>query len=80
MVLTVEDTGPGFPEWERDRIFDRYVRPDTQRGRDRGGAGRGLAIVRSIVTAHGGEISVRPARPHGSIFEIRLPRIARTPG
>jgi two-component system OmpR family sensor kinase len=76
VVLTVEDTGPGVPDSERERIFDRFFRPDTRRGRERGGAGLGLAIVRSIITAHGGEISVRPARPHGSIFEIRLPRIA----
>ncbi len=74
VVLTVEDTGPGVAEEDRERIFDRFFRPDTQRDRERGGAGLGLAIVRSIVTAHGGEISVRPARPHGSIFEIRLPR------
>ena len=76
VVLTVEDTGPGVPDSERERIFDRFFRPDSQRGREGGGAGLGLAIVRAIVTAHGGEISVRPARPHGSIFEIRLPRIA----
>ena len=74
VVLTVEDTGPGVPESERERIFDRFFRPDTERDRERGGAGLGLAIVQSIVAAHGGEISVRPARPHGAIFEIRLPR------
>lgn len=77
VVLTVEDTGPGVPESERERIFDRFFRLDTRRGRERGGAGLGLAIVRSIIAAHGGEISVRPARPHGSVFEVRLPRIAR---
>ncbi len=76
VVLTVEDTGPGVPEADRERVFDRFFRPDTQRDGSQSGAGLGLAIVRSIVTAHDGEISVRPARPHGSIFEIRLPRIA----
>lgn len=75
VFLTVEDTGPGVPESERERIFDRFFRPDTPDGREPGGAGLGLAIVRSIVAAHGGEVSVRPARPHGSIFEIRLPRV-----
>lgn len=73
VVLTVEDAGPGVPAADRDRVFDRFSRPDASRDRGLGGAGLGLAIVRSIVTAHGGEISVRPARPHGSIFEIRLP-------
>jgi two-component system OmpR family sensor kinase len=77
VVLTVEDTGPGVPEPERERIFDRFFRLDTRRGRERDGAGLGLAIVRSIVAAHGGEISVRPARPHGAVFEVRLPRIPR---
>jgi len=76
VVLTVEDSGPGVPESERERIFDRFFRPDTQRHREQGGAGLGLAIVRSIVAAHGGEVGVRPAQPHGSIFEIRLPRVA----
>ena len=75
-VLTVEDSGPGVPDSERERIFDRFFRPGPARDRTRGGAGLGLAIVRSIVAAHGGEISVRPTTPHGSIFEIRLPRIA----
>jgi len=74
VILTVEDSGPGIPEAERERIFDRFFRPDAPRDRRLGGAGLGLAIVRSIVTAHGGEISVRSALPHGSIFEIRLPQ------
>ena len=73
VVLTVEDTGPGVPIADRELVFDRFSRPDPSRERALGGAGLGLAIVRSIVTAHGGEISVRAAQPHGSIFEIRLP-------
>jgi two-component system, OmpR family, sensor kinase len=73
VLLTVEDTGPGVPPSERESVFDRFSRPDETRGRARGGAGLGLAIVRSIVTAHGGTVSLRSARPHGSIFEIRLP-------
>jgi two-component system OmpR family sensor kinase len=54
-------------------VFGRFARPDAARGADHGGAGLGLAIVRSIVTAHGGAISVRAAQPHGSVFEVRLP-------
>ena len=72
-VLTVEDAGPGVPEHERGVVFDRFFRPDESRGRDLGGAGLGLAIVRSIVTAHGGTVVLRAAQPHGSVFEIRLP-------
>ena len=74
VIVTVEDTGPGIPEAEREKIFERFFRTDGRRGREYGGAGLGLAITRSIVASHGGEISVRSARPHGSIFEIRLPR------
>ena len=72
-VLTVEDTGPGVPERDRDAVFDRFSRPDESRDRDLGGAGLGLAIVRSIVTAHGGTIKLRAAQPHGAVFEIHLP-------
>jgi signal transduction histidine kinase len=54
-------------------VFGRFARPDAARGREQGGAGLGLAIVRSIVTVHGGVISLRSAQPHGSIFEVRLP-------
>lgn len=79
IVLTVEDTGPGVPDADRELIFERFFRPATA-GTERGGAGLGLAIVRSIVTAHGGEVSVRPARPHGAVFELRLPRFDPTLG
>jgi two-component system, OmpR family, sensor kinase len=73
VILTVEDTGPGIADEDRELVFDRFARPDTARGREHGGAGLGLAIVRSIVAAHGGTISVRSANPHGSIFEVHLP-------
>jgi two-component system, OmpR family, sensor kinase len=73
VVLTVEDTGPGIADSDRELVFGRFARPDTTPGREDDGAGLGLAIVRSIVTAHGGTISVRPANPHGSIFEVHLP-------
>lgn len=72
-VLTVADAGPGIPTADRERIFDRFFRPDGGRSRDRGGAGLGLAIVRAIVTAHHGQVSVRDAQPHGAVFDVRLP-------
>jgi two-component system OmpR family sensor kinase len=72
VILTVEDTGPGIADADRELVFGRFTRPDAARGREEEGAGLGLAIVRSIVTAHGGTISVRSAQPHGSIFEVRL--------
>jgi two-component system OmpR family sensor kinase len=72
IVLTVEDTGPGIAAVDRELVFGRFARPDAVRG-EQGGAGLGLAIVRSIVTAHGGSIGIRSAHPHGAIFEVRLP-------
>jgi two-component system OmpR family sensor kinase len=75
-VLTVEDTGPGIPAADRELVFGRFSRPDAARGREQGGAGLGLAIVRSIVTAHGGVVAIRSARPHCAIFEVRLPLTA----
>jgi two-component system OmpR family sensor kinase len=73
VVLTVEDTGPGIAPADRELVFGRFARPDAAPGRENGSAGLGLAIVRSIVAAHGGAINIRSARPHGSIFEVRLP-------
>jgi two-component system OmpR family sensor kinase len=79
VVLTLEDRGPGIPEAERERIFDRFVRLDPARTRASGGAGLGLALARSIVVAHGGSIRYRPADPTGSIFEVSLPADRDTP-
>jgi two-component system OmpR family sensor kinase len=73
VVLTVEDDGPGIAAADREVVFGRFSRPDAARSREQGGAGLGLAIVRSIVTAHGGTIVIRSAQPHGAIFEVRLP-------
>ncbi|MFI5521691.1 sensor histidine kinase [Streptomyces platensis] len=68
-VLRVEDDGPGVPESERERIFERFVRLDDARARDDGGAGLGLAIARDVAVRHGGSLAVRT----GSVFELRLP-------
>jgi signal transduction histidine kinase len=70
----VTDSGPGVPEQDRERIFDRLVRLDAARGRDAesgglGGAGLGLAIARGVAHAHGGELRCVAA----STFELTLP-------
>jgi signal transduction histidine kinase len=72
-VLSVADDGPGVPEGERERVFERFVRLDDARTRDDGGAGLGLAIVREIVTRHGGTISLGQAPGGGALFTVRLP-------
>lgn len=73
-VLTIDDDGPGVPPEHRDEIFRRFTRLDDARGRDEGGVGLGLAIVRDIVRAHGGTVAIRSAPTGGARFEVRLPR------
>jgi len=72
-VLIVSDDGPGVPEAERERIFERFVRLDTDRARSAGGSGLGLAIVAEIVAAHGGTVVVEDAPGGGAGFVVRLP-------
>src|SRR5690606_40718649 len=62
-TLTVTDDGPGIPEEDRERVFDRFTRLDAGRSRDEGGAGLGLAIVRETVRAHGGTVHLEDASP-----------------
>jgi two-component system OmpR family sensor kinase len=74
VVLEVADSGPGVPAAEAERIFERFYRTDRSRTRSNGGVGLGLAIVRSVVEAHGGAVrySVRPGG--GSVFRVTFPR------
>jgi two-component system, OmpR family, sensor kinase len=77
--VLVTDTGPGVPEPDRERIFDRLVRLDDSRSRGstedtpRGGAGLGLAIARGIARAHGGDLRYLPRPAPGATFELTLP-------
>lgn len=71
--LEVGDTGIGVPEESQTKIFERFYRVDKARSRDVGGAGLGLSIVKSIVTAHGGSISVKSELGNGSIFRVEFP-------
>ncbi|MER6007578.1 sensor histidine kinase [Nonomuraea sp. NPDC051941] len=71
-VLTVTDDGPGIPEQDRERVFNRFTRLDSGRSRDEGGAGLGLAIVRETVRAHGGTVVLEDAAP-GLRAVVRLP-------
>ncbi|MDQ6726050.1 MAG: ATP-binding protein [Actinomycetota bacterium] len=70
--LVVADDGPGVPESERDRVFERFRRLDETRSRETGGTGLGLAIAREVVIAHGGSIAVESAEP-GARFVARFP-------
>ncbi len=72
--VTVTDGGPGVPEAERERIFDRLVRLDVGRSSGKG-VGLGLTIARGIARAHGGDVVCRAPAPgaRGAVFELTLP-------
>ncbi|WP_206489755.1 ATP-binding protein [Rhodococcus sp. KRD162] len=72
-VVSIDDDGPGVSMADRTRVFDRFVRLDSSRARDEGGAGLGLAIVADTVSAHGGSVRVTDSPAGGARFEIRLP-------
>ncbi|NQX10142.1 HAMP domain-containing histidine kinase [Microbacteriaceae bacterium VKM Ac-2855] len=74
VLVLVEDDGPGIPEAERDRIFDRLVRLDSARNRSGGGSGLGLPIARGLARAMGGELECLPGSV-GARFRMVLPRV-----
>lgn len=71
--VTIQDFGPGIPEVEQARIFDRFYRVDKARQRKSGGTGLGLAIAKSIMEAHKGKLFVSSVVGQGSIFTMQLP-------
>jgi NtrC-family two-component system sensor histidine kinase KinB len=72
LSIAVEDSGPGIPEGEKARIFEPFAQSAI--AEEIGGAGLGLAIVRSIVHTHGGTIALASEANHGTCFTIELPR------
>lgn len=77
LVIKVSDTGIGISDSDMGRVFERFYRTDKARSQ-KGGTGIGLAIVKHIVEAHGGNAEVRSREGHGSTFSIRLPLHSRS--
>lgn len=75
--IEVNDEGPGIPEGEASRVFERFYRADSARSSLDGGAGLGLAIARWIVDLHGGEIRPERREPHGCRMVVTLPERVR---
>jgi len=71
--LYVEDHGPGIPPREHEKIFERFYRLGSELRRETQGVGIGLSIVKHIVEAHGGHVTVRSNVAQGSRFTIELP-------
>ncbi|MGJ5138749.1 ATP-binding protein [Bradyrhizobium oligotrophicum] len=78
-VLMVDDEGPGIPHDQRKAMLEPFTRLDTSRNRGTGGAGLGLAVVRTLVEAHRGSIEIADA-PRGARIVVRLPLFVDRPG
>ncbi len=68
MHVSVADQGPGVPEEDLERVFDKFYREKSSPG-----AGLGLAICRAVVAAHGGKIWAENQAEHGAVFHFTLP-------
>lgn len=71
--LEVQDNGPGIPPEHLGRLFERFYRVEPSRSRELGGTGLGLALVKHLVVALGGEVEVESRVGEGSTFRVRLP-------
>jgi len=73
-IIAVEDDGPGIPDSEIGRVFEPFYRVETSRSRETGGAGLGLAVVRSIVRSHGGDVTLANRAQGGLRATVTLAR------
>jgi two-component system, OmpR family, phosphate regulon sensor histidine kinase PhoR len=71
--LVVSDEGPGIPDQDLPRVFERFYRVDKSRARDPGGTGLGLAIVKHLVELHGGTVAVDNRPEGGARFTMTFP-------
>jgi signal transduction histidine kinase len=73
VTVTVDDDGPGLPPEEMEKVFSPFYRVEKSRSRETGGVGLGLAVVRSVVRAHGGEVVLRNRPGGGLMAAVTLP-------
>lgn len=71
--ITVSDDGPGIPETDLEQVFEPFFRLEKSRSRETGGTGLGLSIARTIVRAHGGDVSLANRSENGLIATVTLP-------
>jgi len=71
--LTVADNGPGIPEEDIPRIFERFYRVEKARSRERGGTGLGLGIAREMARRAGGDITLKSIFGRGTVVTVTLP-------
>ena len=69
----MSDEGPGIPDGDLSRVFERFYRVEKSRARDPGGTGLGLAIVKHLVELHGGEVRAENRAEGGARFTVSLP-------
>jgi two-component system phosphate regulon sensor histidine kinase PhoR len=73
VALSVTDQGPGIPEEDLSRVFERFYRVDKSRARVPGGTGLGLAIVRHLIELHGGRVRAENQPAGGAKFTVEIP-------
>ena len=71
--VSIADDGPGIPDSEKDHVFEMFFTGEKQIADGRRSLGLGLALCRSIINAHGGEIVLTDNKPHGCVFTFTLP-------
>lgn len=74
ILVAVTDQGPGISEENRERLTERFFRPDRGRGRSSGGFGLGLSITKAYMHVLGGTLEFEPRAPTGSVFRLKLPK------